>query len=132
MGSRAWSPRRRSGYREVMRRRSFATVLAAVLAGFWATGGVPASGAQASGAPTTATAGASPACRTPALHIRQLFSSGATGHVLHVFTIANVSGRTCHTFGYFGTQLLDKRGRNLETRAHRVTHDFFGRQPKHH
>ena len=75
-------------------------------------------------------ASASPACRTAGMHVRLVLTSGATGHELYVFRLRNVSGHTCHTFGYPGTQLLDKRGRNLETRAHRVTSDFFGKQRK--
>lgn len=76
------------------------------------------------------TAATVPACRTHALRIRQLFTQGTTGNTIHVFVLRNTSKGTCHTFGYFGTQLLDERDRNLETRAHRVTHDFFGKQPK--
>jgi Protein of unknown function (DUF4232) len=78
----------------------------------------------------SASAGSSPACRTSDLRVRQVFSSGAAGHVVHVFRVRNVSSATCHTFGYFGVRLLGKRGRKLPTRARRVTHDVAGAQPR--
>jgi hypothetical protein len=79
-------------------------------------------------APAGATA--SPACSTAGLRVGQLFSSGATGNVVHVFRVRNVSRGTCHTFGYFGVPLIGRRGRKLRTRARHVTHDFFGVQHK--
>jgi hypothetical protein len=72
----------------------------------------------------------SPACRTADLRVSHLFSSGAAGHQVHVFRLRNQGTATCHTFGYFGVQLLGRRGRALPTRARRTTHDYFGRQPK--
>jgi hypothetical protein len=80
---------------------------------------------------TPAAGGAvSPACRTADLSIHQLFFSGATGHVLHVFRVRNRSAQTCHTFGFFGVQLIGRHGHNRHTRAQHVTHDFFGVQHK--
>jgi hypothetical protein len=71
-----------------------------------------------------------PACRTADLHVSRLFWAGATGNQVTVFRVRNVSGRTCHTFGWFGVQLLGRRGHDLRTRSRRVTKDFFGHQPK--
>src|SRR3954452_6233151 len=79
--------------------------------------------------PASATAD-SPACRTADLRVSFLFGEGATGHEIYVFRVRNVSGRTCHTFGFFGVRLLGRRGQALPTRSHRVTRDFFGHQPK--
>jgi hypothetical protein len=75
-------------------------------------------------------AATSPACRTADLSIHELFSSGATGHVLHVFRVRNRSEVTCHTFGFFGVQLIGRHGHKRRTRAQHVTHDFFGVQHK--
>jgi hypothetical protein len=50
--------------------------------------------------------------------------------VLHVFRARNVSGVTCHTFGFFGVQLIGRHGHRRHTRAQHVTHDFFGVQRK--
>jgi hypothetical protein len=80
--------------------------------------------------PMPASAASPPACRTADLRVRFLFGQGATGHEIYVFRARNVSGRTCHTFGFFGVQLLGRRGHALRTRSHRVTSDFFGPQPK--
>jgi hypothetical protein len=73
----------------------------------------------------------SPPCRTKDLHVTHVFWAGATGNQINVFRVRNVSGRTCHTFGWFGVQLLGRRGHKLPTDSRRVTHDFFGHQPKH-
>jgi hypothetical protein len=70
------------------------------------------------------------ACRTGDLRVTHLESAGATGHGIHIFRIRNTSQRTCHTFGWFGVQLLAKHGRELPTRARRVKSDFFGAQPR--
>jgi hypothetical protein len=75
-------------------------------------------------------AASSPACRTIDLRVSHVFAQGATGHGIHVFRVRNASGRTCHTFGFFGVRLLGRRGRALPTHSHHVTHDFFGAQPK--
>jgi hypothetical protein len=80
--------------------------------------------------PTPATAASSPACVTADLRVGFLFGQGATGHEIYVLRVRNVSGRTCHTFGWFGVQLLGRRGHKLPTHSHRVTSDFFGPQPK--
>src|SRR4051794_35292417 len=75
-------------------------------------------------------AASSPACRTADLRVTHLLWAGATGNAVTVFRVRNVSGRTCHTFGWFGVQLLGRRGHKLRTRSRRVTNDFFGHQPK--
>src|SRR3954454_18997583 len=75
-------------------------------------------------------AASSPACRTADLRVTHLLWAGATGNAVTVFRVRNVSGRTCHTFGFFGVQLLGRRGHALRTRSRRVTDDFFGAQPK--
>jgi hypothetical protein len=72
----------------------------------------------------------SPACRTADLRVSFLFGQGATGHEIYVFRVRNVSGRTCHTFGFFGVRLLGRHGHALPTDSRRVTHDWFGAQPK--
>src|SRR3954449_6394348 len=79
----------------------------------------------------TAPAGgtSTPACRTADLHVKRVLWAGATGNQISVFRVRNVSARTCHTFGWFGVQLLGRRGHALHTRSQRVTNDFFGGQP---
>jgi hypothetical protein len=77
-----------------------------------------------------AQAATAPACRTADLSVHELFSSGATGHYLHVFRVRNRSQATCHTFGFFGVQLIGRHGHKRHTRAQHVTHDFFGAQRK--
>jgi hypothetical protein len=62
--------------------------------------------------------------------VSRVLWAGATGNQISVFRVRNVSGRTCHTFGWFGVQLLGRRGHALRTRSRRVTNDFFGGQPK--
>src|SRR3954447_13130964 len=81
-------------------------------------------------AATPVGAASSPACRTADLHVSRVLWAGATGNQITVFRVRNVSGRTCHTFGFFGVQLLGRRGHDLRTRSRRVTNDFFGHQPK--
>jgi hypothetical protein len=81
-------------------------------------------------AATPVGAASSPACRTADLHVSRTLWAGATGNQITVFRVRNVSGRTCHTFGFFGVQLLGRRGRELRTRSRRVTNDSFGHQPK--
>jgi hypothetical protein len=88
------------------------------------------SAASIASAVSPAGAGASARCETGDLYVSRMFSSATTGHVVHVFRVRNMSGRTCHTFGYFGVRLLGDRGRVLETHAKRVTTDFFGHQRK--
>ena len=55
---------------------------------------------------------------------------GATGHGLLGFALHNVSGHTCHTYGYPGILFLDKSGHALPTESTRTTHDFFGPAPE--
>src|SRR3954447_20276040 len=81
-------------------------------------------------AATPVGAASSPACRTADLHLSRLLWAGATGNQITVFRVRNMSGRTCHTFGFFGVQLLGRRDHDLRTRSRRVTDDFFGAQPK--
>src|SRR3954470_17234624 len=80
--------------------------------------------------PVPASAAAdSPACTTADLRVKRVLWSGATGNQVSVFRVRNVSARTCHTYGWFGVQLLGRRGHALPTRSRRVTNDFFGHQP---
>ena len=68
------------------------------------------------------------ACRTGDLYVSRSFSSGAAGHVVHVFQLRNFSGATCRMSGWLGVRLLGERGRPLTTRPKRVTRDVAGKQ----
>jgi hypothetical protein len=93
----------------------------------WCTALVAAAAASAA---APAGGASSPACRTADLKVTHVFWAGATGNQVNVFRVRNVSGRTCHTFGWFGVQLLGRRGQKLPTDSRRVSDDFFGHQPK--
>lgn len=78
---------------------------------------------------TTSSASGPPPCTAAMLHASFLGGQGATGHEEVAFSLHNVSGATCHTYGYPGVQFLDKAGNPLPTASTRTTHDFFGTAP---
>jgi hypothetical protein len=45
------------------------------------------------------------------------------------FSLRNVGGSSCHTYGYPGVALLDSAGRPLPTPSVRTTHDIVGSAP---
>jgi hypothetical protein len=63
------------------------------------------------------------------LHASFLGGQGATGHEEVAFSLRNVSGSSCHTYGYPGVQFLDQAGNPLPTASTRTTHDYFGTAP---
>jgi hypothetical protein len=83
--------------------------------------------------PTTATSTpvAGPAACTAAdLALSYLGQQGATGHGELGFALHNITGASCHTFGYPGVLFLDRAGQPLPTDSTRTTHDFFGDAPE--
>jgi hypothetical protein len=77
---------------------------------------------------TTATGGV-PACTAAMLKLSSLGQQGATGHGELGFSLTNVSGHGCHTFGYPGVLFLSQGGQPLPTVPTRTTQDFFGKAP---
>ena len=73
---------------------------------------------------------ASPLFRRGDVRVTYLSFDGATGHGLTTSLVRNVSARTCHTRGFPGIALFDRRGRRLRLPVTRATHSFFGRVPK--
>lgn len=45
------------------------------------------------------------------------------------FALRNVSGSSCHTYGYPGVLFLGRSGGALPTASTRTSHDFFGSTP---
>jgi hypothetical protein len=58
-----------------------------------------------------------------------LGQQGAAGHGELGFALRNISGHTCHTFGYPGVLFLSRAGHPLPTVSSRTTHDLFGTSP---
>lgn len=80
--------------------------------------------------PTTTTAtGGAPACTAAMLKLASLGQQGATGHGELGFSLTNISGRACHTFGYPGILFIGAGGQSLPTVPTRTTQDFFGKAP---
>ncbi|HEY1511008.1 MAG TPA: DUF4232 domain-containing protein [Solirubrobacteraceae bacterium] len=91
--------------------------------------------------PTTATTAPTPASSTPTappgpapctssdLALSFLGQQGATGRGELGFALRNISGSSCHTYGYPGIQFLDRAGQPLPTLSTRTTHDYFGNAP---
>ncbi|MDQ6606811.1 MAG: DUF4232 domain-containing protein [Actinomycetota bacterium] len=77
---------------------------------------------------TTATHGA-PRCTAAMLKLSSLGQQGATGHGELGFSLTNISGHGCHTFGYPGVLFLSQNGQSLPTVPIRTTQDFFGKAP---
>ncbi len=75
---------------------------------------------------STTTSAGPPPCVAGDLSVSFLGQQGATGHGLLGFALRNVSGRSCHTFGFPGVLFLDRAGRALPTISTRTTRDFFG------
>jgi hypothetical protein len=84
---------------------------------------------SSTGATTTAPAGPA-ACRASDLALSYLGQQGATDHGELGFSLRNVSGSSCQTFGYPGVLFLDRAGQALPTDSIRTTHDFFGTAPE--
>lgn len=90
--------------------------------------------------PTTAGGGSTPATTTPVagpvactaadLALSYLGQQGATGHGEIGIALHNITGSSCHTFGYPGVQFLDRAGQALPTDSTRTTQDFFGDAPE--
>jgi Protein of unknown function (DUF4232) len=70
------------------------------------------------------------ACTAADLALQYLGQQGATGHGELGFALHNITGTSCHTFGYPGVQFLDRAGQPLPTDSTRTTHDFFGNVPE--
>jgi Protein of unknown function (DUF4232) len=70
------------------------------------------------------------ACTTADLALSYLGQQGATGHGELGFALHNITGSSCHTFGYPGVQFLDRAGQLLPTESTRTTQDFFGNAPE--
>jgi hypothetical protein len=70
-----------------------------------------------------------PRCRAAGLALRFLGQQGATGHGELGFSLRNVSGARCRTFGFPGILFLGPSGQALPTVAVRRTHDLFGSAP---
>jgi hypothetical protein len=78
---------------------------------------------------TAAPAGSKP-CTAADLAVSFLGGQGATGHGELGFELRNISGATCHTYGYPGVQFTDRAGKPLPTKSTRTTQDFFGSVPE--
>jgi hypothetical protein len=70
------------------------------------------------------------ACSAAELALSYLGQQGATGHGELGIALHNVTGSSCHTFGYPGVLFLDRAGQPLPTDSTRTTHDFFGNAPE--
>lgn len=88
-----------------------------------------ASTASTTSASTSASSG-TPLCTASLLELTYLGGQGATGHGELGFELRNVSGSSCHTFGFPGVLFLDRGGGALPTDSTRTTQDFFGQTPK--
>ena len=77
----------------------------------------------------TSASQASVPCRAADLELSFIGGQGATGHGLLGFELRNASSHPCHTYGFPGSQVLDRSGRPLPTVTTRTTHDFFGAAP---
>jgi Protein of unknown function (DUF4232) len=87
--------------------------------------------AQGSSTPATTTPVAGPvACTAANLALSYLGQQGATGHGEIGIALHNITGSSCHTFGYPGVQFLDRAGQPLPTDSTRTTQDFFGDAPE--
>lgn len=86
------------------------------------------------GVSTSTTSTSSPsnstACTAADLALSFLGGQGATGHGELGFELHNISGSTCHTYGYPGVLFLDRAGKALPTDSTRTTQDFFGSVPE--
>lgn len=80
------------------------------------------------GSTPTAPPGSSP-CLSSDLALSFLGQQGATGRGELGFALRNISGSSCHTYGYPGIQFLDRDGQPLPTLSTRTTHDYFGNAP---
>jgi Protein of unknown function (DUF4232) len=69
-------------------------------------------------------------CRARGLALSFLGQQGGMGQGEIGFVLRNVSGATCHTYGYPGVLFLDRAGRPLPTIPTHTTSDFFGTSPK--
>ncbi len=79
---------------------------------------------------TTTPVAAPVACTAANLALSYLGQQGATGHGELGFALHNITGSSCHTFGYPGVQFLDRAGQLLPTESTRTTQDFFGNAPE--
>jgi Protein of unknown function (DUF4232) len=70
-----------------------------------------------------------PPCRSSDLALSFLGQQGATGRGEVGFALRNISGSSCHTYGYPGIQFLDRAGQPLPTLSTRTTRDYFGNAP---
>lgn len=70
-----------------------------------------------------------PPCLSSDLALSFLGQQGATGRGELGFALRNISGSSCHTYGYPGIQFLDRAGQPLPTLSTRTTHDYFGKAP---
>jgi Protein of unknown function (DUF4232) len=86
------------------------------------------------GVSTSTTSTSSPsnstACTAADLALSFLGGQGATGHGELGFELRNISGSTCHTYGYPGVLFLDRADEALPTDSTRTTQDFFGSVPE--
>jgi hypothetical protein len=96
------------------------------------TGASPKTTATSTTAPASSNAPATPsvACTAADLALSYLGQQGATGHGELGFALHNITGSSCHTFGYPGVQFLDRAGQLLPTESTRTTQDFFGNAPE--
>lgn len=94
-----------------------------------ATTSTPGTATTAPASSTPAAPPGPPPCTSSDLALSFLGQQGATGRGELGFALRNISGASCHTYGYPGIQFLDRDGQPLPTLSTRTTHDYFGKTP---